>query len=108
MIPASPKMKFIDFEQNIYSQIIGQYRHEQSRINVNIVVENNKLMLYLKQPDSEDKIELLPLTEKKFYGKSKEKGDLYFTFFKDSKDKVTHFTVHGEFGFTRVQFEKAN
>jgi hypothetical protein len=38
----------------------------------------------------------------------KEKWDLYFTFFKDSKDKVTHFTVHGEFGFTRVQFEKAN
>jgi CubicO group peptidase (beta-lactamase class C family) len=108
MIPASPNMKFIDSEQNIFNQIIGQYRHEQSRMSVNIFVENNKLMLYLKQPDSEEKLELLPLTEKKFYGKSKQVGALYFTFFKDAKDKVTHFTVHGEFGFTRLQFERAS
>jgi CubicO group peptidase (beta-lactamase class C family) len=108
MIPSSPTMKFIDLEQNILNQFIGQYIQKESRMNVNIVIENNELILYLKKPDGEEKLELLALTVKKFYGNSREVGDLYFTFLKNAKDNVTHFTVHGGFGFTRLQFERAN
>ena len=39
-------------------------------------------MLYEKKLFGSEKIPLLPLADNKFYGTSKDKGDLYFTFIK--------------------------
>jgi CubicO group peptidase (beta-lactamase class C family) len=106
MMPSSPPMRFVDPEQHILKQCSGQYLHGPSRTKVNIAVENNGLMLYEPKLFGSEKIELMPLADNKFYGTSKDKGDLYFTFVKGEKDPVTHFFVRGGFGFTRIQFDR--
>jgi CubicO group peptidase (beta-lactamase class C family) len=106
MIPASQKVKFVDLEQNSLNQFIGQYSNKESRMNASLVIESNKLVLYLEKPDGEEIIGLLPLADRKFYGNSEEVGDLTFTFSKGGETDAEHFAVHGGFGFTRLQFER--
>jgi CubicO group peptidase (beta-lactamase class C family) len=106
ILPTSPPMRFVDPESNLLNQYSGQYLHEPSKTKVDMVVEKNSLVLYQKKLFHKEKIQLLQLADNKFYGTSKDKGELYFTFYKGEKDKITHFSVRGGFGFTRIQFDR--
>lgn len=108
ILPSSPPMRFIAPEQHFLDQFSGQYLHEPSKTKVNITVEKNNLTLYQQKLFSTEKIRLMPLADDKFYGISKDKGDLYFTFVKGEQNKVTHFFVRGGFGFTRLQFNRTD
>ena len=106
MMPFLPPMQFVDAEQHFLKQCSGRYLHQPSETKVNLAVEKNSLTFYQRKLFRSEKIQLLPLADDKFYGTSKDKGDLYFTFVKGEKDHVTHFFVRGGFGFTRIQFNK--
>ncbi|MBW2412162.1 MAG: hypothetical protein JRF72_20370 [Deltaproteobacteria bacterium] len=101
-------MQIVNLEQHLLIQCSGLYLHEPSQTKVNIVVENNSLVLYQQKLFGTEKIKLLPLADNEFFGMSNDKGDLYFTFVKGEQNKVTHFFARGGFGFTRVQFYKAD
>ncbi len=105
MIPSLP-MQFVNPEQHLLIQCSGHYLHGPSKTKVNIAVEKNSLVLYQKKRFSTERVQLLPLTDNKFFGTSNDKGDLYFTFVKGAQNKVTHFFARGGFGFTRIQFNK--
>ena len=107
MIPPSP-MQFVHPKQHYLIQCRGHYLHGPSKTEVNIVVEENSLVLYQQKLFSTEKIKLLPLADNKFFGTSSDKGDLYFTFIKGDQNQVTHFFARGGFGFTRIQFNKAD
>ena len=105
MIPPSP-MRFVDPKQHFLTKCSGHYLHAPSKTKVNIVVEENSLVLYQQKLFSTEKIKLLPLADDRFFGTSKDKGDLYFTFVKGEQNKVTHFFARGGIGFTRLLFNR--
>ena len=66
------------------------------------------LVFYQQKLFRTEKIQLLQLTDNKFYGTSEDKGELYFNFVRDDKYNVTHFFVRGGSGFTRIQFDRTD
>jgi CubicO group peptidase (beta-lactamase class C family) len=108
VLPPAPAMLAAKISSNEFKKYAGQYYVQRMNLTLNILYENGSLRLHDKQKDKDEKIDLWPESETVFRGTSNDVGDIQLTFIKDENDKVTHFNVHGGFGFTRLRFEKIN
>jgi CubicO group peptidase (beta-lactamase class C family) len=98
--PAAPK-KAIKLSQEILDALTGQYESKAYGIKAPIFREGNRLYT---RTSLFDKVELIPESETRFFGDSKNIGEFKIRFIKDEKGKVKQCIAY--LGFRGMHFDK--
>lgn len=101
MLPPAASRKFIELDPKIVDRYVGKYKLNLSDVPLIIFRKGDKL--FIPTPYKEF-VELLPESEYRFFGISKEFGDAQLDFTKDAKGNIQKVIVH--IGFGQIQCEK--
>ena len=101
MLPPTPSRKTIQLRQETLDGYVGKYISKFS--NDPLIIFRRGEKLYIPLP-SREIVELFPESEYRFFGISKEIGDIQLDFTKDAKGNIQKVIVH--IGFGRIQCEK--
>ena len=101
MLPPTPSRKTIQLRQETLDGYVGKYISKFS--NDPLIIFRRGEKLYIPLP-SREIVELFPESEYRFFGISKEIGDIQLDFTKDEKGNIQK--VIGHIGFGQFQCEK--
>ena len=101
MLPPAPSLNTIELDPKIVDRYVGKYKLNLSDVPLIIFRKGDKL--FIPTPYREF-VELLPESEYRFYGISKEFGDAQLDFTKDAKGNIQKVIIH--IGFGQIQCEK--
>ena len=101
MLPPTPSRKIIQLRQETLDGYVGKYISKFSNIPLIVYRRGEKLNISIPTISI---IELFPESEYRFFGISKEIGDIQLDFTKDAKGNIQKVIVHIMFG--RIQCEK--
>jgi len=101
MLTPAPPRKTIKLGQNALDRYVGKYKLKFS--NVPLIIFRKEDKLFVPTPYRK-LVELFPESEYRFFGISKEIGDIQLDFTKDEKGNIQKVIVH--IGFGQFQCEK--
>ena len=100
-LPPAPSRKFIKLDPKTVGKYVGKYKSNLSNITLIILRKEDKL--FVPTPGRK-LVELFPESEYRFFGNSKEIGDIRLDFTKDEKGNIQK--VIGHVGFGQFRCEK--
>jgi CubicO group peptidase (beta-lactamase class C family) len=95
ILPPAPSRKTIKLDPKTIDRYVGKYQSNLSNVTLKIFRKGDKL--FVPTPFRE-LIELFPESEHRFFGISKEIGDILLDFTKDEKGNIQKVIVHIGFG----------
>jgi CubicO group peptidase (beta-lactamase class C family) len=101
MLPPAPSRKTIKLDPKTVDRYVGKYKSNLSNLALTIFRKGDKL--FVTTPYRKI-VELFPESEYRFFGISKEIGDIQLDFTNDEKGNIQKVIVH--FGFGQSQCEK--
>jgi len=103
-----PDQRTIKVSNEILDNYTGEYKYIEGQETVIVKVFRKGDKLYVKSDSDKETAELFPQTNTRFFGTSKEIGDLFINFIEDDKSIANQFILNFSrgFAFITIPFDK--